>query len=54
MVPTGDWKNGKPFSSRGKVRKFCQDWKGQGILPKILEKLEKFVLENSGKFVSQQ
>ena len=32
------WKNGKAFSSQGKVREFCQDWKSQGILPKILEK----------------
>ena len=34
------WKNGKAFSSQGKVREFCQDWKSQGILPKILEKQE--------------
>ena len=34
------WKNGKAFSSQGKVREFCQDWKNQGILPKILEKQE--------------
>ena len=34
------WKNGKAFSSQGKVREFCQDWKSQGILAKILEKQE--------------
>ena len=34
------WKNGKAFSSQGKVREICQDWKSQGILPKILEKQE--------------
>ena len=34
------WKNGKAFSSQGKVREFCQDWKSQEILPKILEKWE--------------
>ena len=32
------WRNGKAFSSQGKVRKFLQDWKSQGILLKILEK----------------
>ena len=54
------WQNGKAFSSQGKVREFCQDWKSQGILLKILEKLEKLywkiekeILEKSGKFVSQ-
>ena len=35
------WKNGKAFSSQGKVREFCQDWKSQGILLKILEDQEK-------------
>ena len=40
------WKNGKTFSSQGKVREFCQDWKSQGILLTILENLEKFILEN--------
>ena len=34
------WKNGKAFSSQGNVREICQDWKSQGILPKILEKQE--------------
>ena len=34
------WKNGKAFSSQGKVMEFCQDWKSQGILPKILKKQE--------------
>ena len=58
-----DWKsgkNGKAFFSQGNVREFCQDWKSQGILLKILEKLEKIILEKfkrilekSGKFVSQ-
>ena len=54
------WKNGKAFSSQGKVREFCQDWKSQGLLLKILEKLGKKIpgklnriLEKSGKFVSQ-
>ena len=52
MVPTRTgktektWENGRAFSSKGKVRKFCQDWKSQGILPKILEKSEKVILEN--------
>ena len=40
------WKNGKAFSSQGKVREFCQDWKSQGILLKILEKSENIILEN--------
>ena len=40
------WKNGKAFSSQGKVREFCQDWKSQGILLKILEKLKQITLEN--------
>ena len=40
------WKNGKAFSSQGKVGEFCQDWKSQGIILKILEKLEKIMLEN--------
>ena len=31
------WKNGKTFSSQGKIREFWTDWKSQGILPKILE-----------------
>ena len=33
------WKNGNTFSSQGEVREFWADWKCQGILPKILEKL---------------
>ena len=44
--------NGKAFSSQGKVREFCQDWKSQGILLKILEKLEKLywkIEKNTGK-----
>ena len=40
------WKNGKAFSSQGKVREFCQDWKSQGILPKILEKQENLNKKN--------
>ena len=46
------WKNGKAFSSRGKVTEFCQDWKSQRILLKILEKSEKLdwkVEKNTGK-----
>ena len=34
MVPTGTGKPGK----MGRHREFYQDWKGQGILLKILEK----------------
>ena len=40
------WKNGKAFSSQGKVREFCQDWKSRGILPKILEKQENLNKKN--------
>ena len=40
------WENGKAFSSQGKVREFCQDWKSQGILPKILEKQENLNKKN--------
>ena len=40
------WKNGKAFSSQGKVREFCEDWKSQGILPKILEKQENLNKKN--------
>ena len=40
------WKNKKAFSRQGKVGEFCQDWKNQGILLKILEKSEKIILEN--------
>ena len=36
------WKNGTTFSSQGKVREFCADWKSQGKLDKILEKSGKF------------
>ena len=32
----------KTFSSQGKVREFCADWKSQGNLDKILEKSGKF------------
>ena len=31
------WKNGKAFSSQGKVREFWTDWKSQGKPHKILE-----------------
>ena len=31
------WKNGKTFSSQGKVREFRTDWKSQGKSHKILE-----------------
>ena len=43
------WKNGKAFASQGKVREFCQDWKSQGILLKILEKLHWKIKKNAGK-----
>ena len=36
------WENGGTFSSQGKVREFCADWKSQGNLDKILEKSGKF------------
>ena len=48
------WKDGKAFSSQGKVREFCQDWKSQGILLKILEKSEKFILGNWKKYWKSQ
>ena len=32
------------------LREFCQDWKSQGILPKILEKSEKILLKNWKKY----
>ena len=52
MVPTGTGKPGKVgrhFPVR-ESQKFCQDWKSQGILLKILEKSEKIILdENAGK-----
>ena len=41
-------KNGKTFSSQGKVREFWTDWKSQGILPKVLEKCGNFT-KNTGK-----
>ena len=56
MVPSGTGKMEGHFP----VREFCQDWKSQGILLKILKKSEniileikKKILERSGKFVSQ-
>ena len=51
MVPIGTGNQGKPgkmgrhFPFRKKLE-FCQDWRSQGILLKILEKLEKIILEN--------
>ena len=44
MVPTGTGNQGKPgkMGRHSPVREFCQDWKSQGILPKILEKTGKF------------
>ena len=41
MVPTGTGKpgkNGKAFSSQGKVREFCQDWKSQGKIREFCSK----------------
>ena len=35
------WKNGKAFSSQGKVREFLTDWKSQGKPHKILENWDK-------------
>ena len=42
MVPTGTGNQGKPgkMGRHFPVREFCQYWKSQGILPKILEKQE--------------
>ena len=58
MAPTGTVKLGK-MGRHFPVREFCQDWKSQGILLKIMEKSEKKlylktekVLEKSGKCVS--
>ena len=53
-----DWKPGKT-GEYFLVGEFCQDWKNQGILLKILEnckklhKIEKEILKKSGKFMSQ-
>ena len=53
------WKNGKTFSSQGKVREFCEDWRSQGILLKMLENQKNLywkIEKNTGKvrkFVSQ-
>ena len=41
MVPIGTGKPGK-IGDRFPVREFQSDWKSQGILPKILEKMRKF------------
>ena len=38
------WKNGKAFSSQGKVREFWTDWKSQGKPHKILENWDKYYL----------
>ena len=48
MVPTGTGNQGKPgkMGRHFPVREFCEDWKSQGILLKILENLEKIILEN--------
>ena len=45
MVPTRTGKPGKT-AQHFPVREFSSDWKRQGILPKILEKSEKIMLEN--------
>ena len=48
-------KPGKPRKMGGHfpVREFCKDWKSQGILPKVLKKLEKKlhwkIEKNTGK-----
>ena len=56
MVPTGNGKQGKPgkMGRHFPVREFCQYWKSQGILLKILEKSNYTgkIREKSGKFVS--
>ena len=48
MVPTGTGNQGKPrkMGRHFPVREFCQDWKSQGILPKILEKQENLNKKN--------
>ena len=48
MVPTGTGNQGKPgkMGRHFPVREFCQDWKSQGILPKILEKQENLNQKN--------
>ena len=38
------WKNGKAFSSQGKVREFWTDWKSRGKSHKILENWDKYYL----------
>ena len=46
------WKNEKAFSSQGKIREFCQDWKSLGILLEILENRKKLywkIEKNTGK-----
>ena len=56
MVPTGTGNQGKPrkMGRHFPVREFCQDWKSQGILLKILEKLETIILENFKKYWKSQ
>ena len=56
MVPTGTGNQGKPgkMGRHFPVREFRQDRKSQGILLKILEKLEKIILENCKKYWKSQ
>ena len=48
-VPSGShsdwktWKNGKAFSSQGKLREFLTDWKSQEKSHKTLEKPGNFI-----------
>ena len=46
------WINGKAFSSQGKVREFCQDWKSLGKIREFYSKYWKNQ-KKLGKFVSQ-
>ena len=48
MVPTGTGNQGKPgkMGRHFPVGEFCQDWKSQGILPKILEEQENLNKKN--------
>ena len=45
------WKNGKAFSSQGKVTEFCQDWKSQNFTQNTgkFEKLYWKIEKNTGK-----
>ena len=51
MVPTGTGNQGKPGKMRRHfpVREFSQDWRSQGILLKILEKLYWKIEMDTGK-----